>query len=144
VRRRKNNSATHAESSLNKLNFPDLGVSWISEESVNQNINIVSFRGEINEKNSFALNQKFYIIQKMNRENTVILDLSELFSINSVGLAILHSLIFRIQEEKVTVIIGGLHPFIKRIFSLIEGFPAMKVFDSREEAKKSLLWQYHL
>ena len=132
------------EKPLNRLSFPDLEVSWISEECSNQYIKIVYFKGKINEKNSFRLNQKFYKINEIIQEKYTILDFSELSYINSVGLAILHSLIFRLKEENVVVAIGGLHPFIKRILSLIEGIPDLKVFDSREEAKKSLLWQYHL
>jgi len=126
------------------LYFADLDIRWHNEENGTQLFRIVKFRGKITDVNSYSLNQKFYKILENNSEPVIILDMSELSYINSIGLAILHSLIFKIQENKAKIAIGGLHPFLKRILSLIEAIPDMKVFDSCDEAKKSFPWQYHL
>ena len=127
-----------------QLDFYDLQIDWTSEVREGHSIDIVRFHGGISEKNSFDLNQKFYKILDESSSDNMILDLSELSYINSMGLAILHAIVKKYRDMGGTVVVGGIHPFISRILSLTEIIPDFKIFDSCEQAKNCLPWQYHL
>lgn len=97
---------------------------------------VIRFVGKISHSNSFELNRRSHQLAEYG--NTLILDLSELEYINSTGVAILFSIFYRLQNDGQRLLIGGLHPFLRRVFSLMDLPDELVVLDSVEEAKGTL------
>lgn len=123
--------------------LPELQITWNSYYDRDRMTRIFTFAGQICDVNSHELNQKFiHFIEDENFTNAI-LDLENLHYINSQGIAILHAIVSKLQDKNILIVVGGIHPFLREVFSLIEELSSMKVFDSLEEAKKYLPWLYH-
>jgi anti-anti-sigma factor len=63
--------------------------------------------------------------------------MAELEFINSTGVAIIFSILSRATDNGGRVVIGGINPFLRNIFSLMELPSGLDVQETIEEAKKS-------
>ncbi|MDH5656385.1 MAG: STAS domain-containing protein, partial [Spirochaetia bacterium] len=71
----------------NLLTFQELEVFWHLDPSEDPSFIIVHFDGKMSERNTYELNQKFYKIIENCSINAMILNLSKLSYINSMGIA---------------------------------------------------------
>lgn len=122
---------------MNRLEFSDLILELEHETVAEKPVEIVVFKGRVTNANSHEFNRKFYRLYS-GGVNTLILVLDELEYINSTGIAILFSIFYRIQEISGKMMIAGLHPFLKRVFSLMDLPADLKVYETIEEAKASI------
>lgn len=94
---------------------------------------IVYFEGKIANNNSYEINRKIHqLFSGVSKD--IILDLSRLEYMNSTGVAILFSLFFRIKDSGHRFVIGSLHPFLKRIFSLMDMPDGLDIFEDSKRA----------
>lgn len=99
-------------------------------------VKLVSFEGKITNSNSYELNRRFQ--QIFEDENyDLIIDLSKLDYVNSMGVAIIFTLFYRSRDRGGRACIGGVHPFLAKVFSLMELPEGLKVFPGKDEALKS-------
>lgn len=122
---------------LEPWTFPDLDLEF--EEGTADSgaaYVLIRFIGKISNSNSFEMNRRSRQLAEYG--NTMILDLSQLEYINSTGVAILFSIFYRLQNDGQKLLIGGLHPFLRRVFSLMDLPEDLLVLDSLEEAKGTL------
>ncbi|MCP5483813.1 MAG: STAS domain-containing protein [Spirochaetales bacterium] len=125
-----------------RLRFPDLEFQVSQERSARGNLWIVSVVGRIANHNHFDVNRKITRLFS-GIDSDVILDLSRLEYINSSGVAILFSIFFRVRESGHRLVIGGVHAFLHRVFSLMDLPPDLTVMDSVAEARDTLLPNDH-
>jgi len=119
---------------MTSLDFQDLTLEKVNENLNGKTTDIVFFKGKITNSNSFNVNRKIYRIFD-NSSYNMILDLSQLEYINSSGVAMLFSIFYRIKENGGRFIIGGVHPFLHNVFSLMDLPPRMEIYDTLEDAK---------
>jgi anti-sigma B factor antagonist len=119
---------------VTELEFPDLRLEFEQGQSAGKPVEVCRFIGRITNSNSFELNRKIHGLFD-GESRHVILDLSRLEYINSTGVAIIFSIFFRLREKGGQLLIGGTHPFLKRVFSLMDLPQGMVMLDTVEEAK---------
>ena len=119
-----------------KLEFQDLTIEQSKESANGTAVEVLCFQGRIHNSNSFDVNRKIHHIFSGNNFN-LILDLSELEYINSSGVAMLFSIIYRVKENEGKISIGGLHPFLHNVFNLMDLPPRLKIYDTLEEAREA-------
>ena len=108
----------------------------ISEQIDNSGIRIIKFSGQITNSNSYELNQNFQKI--LDDENyNIVIDLTELEYVNSPGVAIIFTLFYKVAEKKGRVCIGGVHPFLTKVFSLMSLPDGFKVYNDLKTALSS-------
>ncbi|MBX7058375.1 MAG: STAS domain-containing protein [Leptospirales bacterium] len=122
---------------VSDLEFADLSLRIDGERLEGKPLEIWRFRGKISNNNSFELNRKMHSLLGGDCVH-VIMDLSELEYMNSTGVAILFSVFFRLKEMGGKMVIGGTHPFLRRVFGLMDLPPGMVMLDSVEAAKRVL------
>lgn len=121
---------------MDQMQFQDL---LLDKESVvlrGIGAEVVTFVGRITNSNSYEVNRKIYHIFDGNNYN-IILDLSRLEYTTSTGIAMLISIIFRVKENSGRILVGGLHPFMRNVFSLMDLPPQTEIYDTLEEAKEN-------
>ena len=116
--------------------FPELELQFERDASLAESVIIIRFIGKISNSNSYELNRRIHNLADYGQ--TLILDLSRLEYINSTGVAILFSIFFRLQQDGHRLVIGGLHPFLRRVFSLMDLPEELLVLDSLDEAKSTI------
>lgn len=99
----------------------------------NQKIKIIKFIGKIVNENAFELNKKFSDFFSDSIYN-IILDLTELTYINSTGIAIIFSMFFKCKENQGKLIIGGLHTFTRKVFSIMTLPEGFTIYPTLQEA----------
>lgn len=99
-------------------------------------VKVVSFEGKITNSNSYELNRRFQQIFE-DEDYDLIIDLSLLDYVNSMGVAIIFTLFYRSRDRGGRACVGGVHPFLAKVFSLMELPDGLKVYADREEARKS-------
>ncbi|MCB1174988.1 MAG: STAS domain-containing protein [Leptospiraceae bacterium] len=87
---------------------------------------VLAMEGKIDNNNSYEINRKIHNLLQ-NPDFNCVLDLSKLEYINSTGIAILFSLFFRVKENERSFLIGSLHPFLERIFQLMDFPPGLEI-----------------
>ena len=58
--------------------------------------------------------------------------------INSTGVAILFAFFFKVKENQGHLFIGGMHPFLERVFELMEIPGEITMCETLEDAKNAL------
>lgn len=116
--------------------FRDLQIKVRFESIGGKPVQVLKFLGKITNSNSYELNRKIHRLFE-NEILHVILDLSDLQYMNSTGMAILFSIAFRANGNEGRVVIGGVHSFLRNVFSLMELPESLTVFDSLEDAKSA-------
>lgn len=122
---------------LNELDFPELSLRIDTEHVEGRPVEIWRFRGRVSNSNSFELNRRIHSLLGGDCLH-VIMDLSELEFLNSTGVAILFSVFYRLKEMGGRMVVGGTHPFLRRVFSLMDLPAGMVLLDSVEEARRVL------
>lgn len=120
---------------MDGLEFKELKLEFSQETLNGRPVDILSFVGKITNSNSFELNRKIHGLFE-NRNYNIIMDLSKLEYINSSGIAIIFSLFQRVKQSEGKMVIGGVHPFLDNVFSLMDLPPRMEIYDTQEEARQ--------
>lgn len=120
------------------IEFPELKINLRKEIVGDSIVDIVSFDGRISNSNSYDLNKDFHRLFSGIQGACVILDLSALQYVNSTGVAIFFSFFYRIRENSGRIMIGGFHPFLRRVFSLMDLPSDFKMFETLEDAITAL------
>lgn len=118
------------------LEFKELKLEFTQETVGDRQVDILAFIGKISNSNSFELNRKIHGVFE-NRNYNIILDLSRLEYINSSGVAIIFSLFQRVKQNQGKLTIGGMHPFLHNVFSLMDLPPRLDIYDTLDEARQS-------
>ncbi len=100
------------------------------------NIVVVSFCGKISNNNAFDISRKISEIFEDKIYN-VILNLSSLEYINSMGVALLLTVIRTIDQKNGKIVIGGINHFLETVLNLIEIPKEVMIYDSVDKAKAS-------
>ena len=123
---------------MSSLDFPELTLKQEKETINGRPVEVIRFEGRITNSNSFDINRKIYRIFDNNNYD-MILDLSKLEYINSSGVAMLFSIFYRIKEKDGKFAIGGVHPFLYNVFSLMDLPPRLELYDTLDEARKAFV-----
>lgn len=116
-----------------EIELPDLTIDVDPIEKGDSIIHVISLKGKITNSNSNEFNRKFSNLIEP-RPMVLILNMTELEYINSTGVAVVFSTYQKLREKgKLTI--GGLHPFLRRVFGLMDMPSDLKVYDTLEEAK---------
>lgn len=94
---------------------------------------ILSFDGQITNTNAYEINAKITEIFNEKVYN-LILDLSRLDYINSIGVATLLSMINTVDQHKGKISIGGLNPFLENVMKLMDLPKTLKIHSRKETA----------
>ena len=123
-----------------KIQLQDLSMDLCQEQIDDQKwVDIVSFKGRINYRNSYPLNRSIHTeLLALCRED-IIFDLRALRGVNTVSMIVLFSICQHQEKNKKRFAIGGTHPAIKEILGLVHLPPRMLVLDTIEAAKEALL-----
>jgi anti-anti-sigma factor len=119
---------------MTTLNYESLSVEISSETLRGEKVQIISFRGKITHQNANLAGDELENLFDDNSPN-VIVDLSELEYINSVGLAVILSLVRRVEDLNGKFGLGGRHKQVETIVNLLDVSDHVRVFSSLEEAK---------
>jgi anti-anti-sigma factor len=119
---------------METIELKDLKIHELS--SSRPDVKVVSFDGKITNSNSYELNRRFLQIFEDGVYNIVI-DLSKLDYVNSTGVAIIFTLFYKAAEKEGRVCIGGLHPFLKKVFFLTQLPEGLSVYPDIESALAS-------
>ncbi|MCS7206082.1 MAG: STAS domain-containing protein [Leptospiraceae bacterium] len=116
-----------------QISLKELIIKTHEIEKGTSHIKIMKFEGKITNNNGFELNKKFSEFFIDNKYN-IILDLSELQYINSTGIAIIFSMFFKCKENQGKLVVGGLHNFVKRVFSMMTLPEGFRLYNTLDEA----------
>jgi len=116
---------------MDVIDLHDLKI--VNKESSKSNVKLFAFEGKITNSNSYELNRRFMEVFEDGVYNLVI-DLSKLDYVNSTGVAIIFTIFYRAAENGGRVSIGGLHPFLQKVFSLMELPKGFSVYDNAQAA----------
>ena len=119
---------------METIELKDLKIQELSSKK--PDVKVVSFEGKITNSNSYELNRRFLQVFDDGLFNVVI-DLSKLDYVNSTGVAIIFTLFYKAAEKSGRVCIGGLHPFLTKVFSLMELPEGLVVYSDIESALAS-------
>jgi anti-anti-sigma factor len=114
-----------------------LTVYYSVEEIKGTNVQVLSFEGKITHQNADQLGDDLENFFDKSLPY-VIVDLSKLEYINSIGLAVILSLVRQVEDLDGKFAVGGRHKLVETIIKLLEVSEHVRVFSSLEEAKR--LW----
>lgn len=121
---------------MSRLEFNSLALELDTIEVKSQKIMLVSFEGQISNNNAFEISRKINSIFDSENYN-IILDLRKLEYINSVGVAMLLTIIKTVDQHNGKVAIGGLNHFLENVIKLMELPKKVLIFHSIDEAKSA-------
>lgn len=122
---------------MQRLNFESLFIDMDITETHGKKVQILAFHGKFSHQNSYSISRDLQDIFK-NEVYNLILDLSELKYINSVGLAIILSMVKVVDQHSGKFIIGGVNKSIETIIQLVELPDKVIISPSVSEALKIL------
>ena len=120
-----------------QLDFSGLQVYFGQDQVGEQQVDIITFKGRIDNDNCVNLNRKIHALLSGLQQATI-LDFTQLQYTNSTGIAILFSMFHRQKEKNGKLLIGGIHPFTKEILDLVHLPLELPVADTIEDAKNIL------
>jgi anti-anti-sigma factor len=122
-----------------EISFPDLKME-IRRENIpgDRSADLIKLAGKVTNENSYDLNQKINRFFSDLNNPVILFDLSDLTYANSMGVAILIALYYRVKENGGEMLIGGIHPFLDRVFRLMDMPHDFIMHETMEEAKLSL------
>ncbi|EQA35639.1 STAS domain protein [Leptospira inadai serovar Lyme str. 10] len=95
---------------------------------------VVTMNGKVTNSNAFEISRKInFVFDEGIFE--IILDLSALEYINSVGVATLLTLIKTVDQHNGKIVIGGLNHFLENVIRLMELPKKVAIYHTLEEAK---------
>jgi anti-anti-sigma factor len=119
-----------------KLEFNSLTIDSNPIFIKGQEVLVIHFVGQINNNNAFDISRKIQTIFESQNYN-VIINLSKLTYINSVGVAMILTLIKTIDQYNGKLFIGGMNPFLDNVIKLMELPKKVRIYNTIEEAKSS-------
>lgn len=99
-------------------------------------VQVISFTGKILNGNAYQISRNIPTIFE-NENYNIILDLSQLDYINSVGVAMLLTIIKSVDQHSGKMVIGGLNRFLENVIRLMELPKKVQIFHTLEEAKSN-------
>ncbi len=121
---------------METLEFSSLSLSIEIVEIKEDKVLLVSFNGQITNTNAYEINQSISQIFKGNIFN-LILDLTNLQYINSIGVATLLGMIKTVEQNGGVMLLGGLNHFLENVIKLMDLPRHVKIHQSREDAIKN-------
>ncbi len=118
-----------------RVEFDSLYIETIRTSLPDKEVQLVVFNGKVTNSNSFEISRKIHFIFEEEIYN-IILDLSNLEYINSVGVATILTLIKTVDQHSGKIVIGGLNHFLENVIRLMELPKKVQIYHSIEEAKK--------
>lgn len=120
---------------MSTLNFDNFNIEITVSEVDRRNVQIIAFIGKINHQNAYHISRDIDQLFE-NKIYNVILDLSELKYINSVGLAVILTMVKKVNQNSGFFIIGGVNQLIETIIQLVELPEKVQICQSVAEAKE--------
>jgi len=99
-------------------------------------VQIISFVGKIINENAYQISRNINKLFETGNYN-IILDLSKLEYINSVGVAMLLTIIKTVDQHSGKVVIGGLNHFLENVIRLMELPKKVRIYNTVDEAKSN-------
>ncbi|MCC5814606.1 MAG: STAS domain-containing protein [Leptospira sp.] len=121
---------------MSRLEFNSFALELNTLEIQSQKVNVVSFQGQISNNNAFEISRKINGIFDSENYN-IILNLTKLEYINSVGVAMLLTIIKTVDQHNGKIVIGGLNHFLENVIKLMELPKKVLIFHSIDEAKSA-------
>lgn len=118
---------------MNFLNFTALTLGTEVIQSGSDSVLVVQFKGQITNTNAYDINKNISLIFREEIYN-LILDLSELEYINSIGVATLIGIIKTVESKSGRIMIGGLNHFLENVIRLMDLPKKVEIYSSRKEA----------
>lgn len=118
---------------MNFLNFTALTLGTEVIQSGSDSVLVVQFKGQITNTNAYDINKNISLIFREEIYN-LILDLSELEYINSIGVATLIGIIKTVESKSGRIMIGGLNHFLDNVIRLMDLPKKVEIYSSRKEA----------
>jgi anti-anti-sigma factor len=118
---------------MSSIEFSSLTLLLEKKKISEDTVLILSFDGQITNTNAYEINAKIKEIFK-EKEYNLILDLSRLDYINSIGVATLLSMINTVDINGGKISIGGLNPFLENVLKLMDLPKSLKIYSKKETA----------
>lgn len=122
---------------MKTFTYDALKITYSREIIKGEEVQILIFEGKITHQNSDQLGDDLESTFDSSIPNLII-DLSQLEYINSIGLAVILSLVRKIEDLNGKFAVGGRHKLVETIVKLLEVSEHVRVFSSLEQAKA--LW----
>lgn len=116
-----------------RLNYESLYIEVEMQEVGNTSVQIITFAGKFNHQNAYTISRNLQDLFK-DEVYDLILNLSDLKYINSVGLAIILSMVKIVDQHSGKFVIGGVHNAIEQIIQLVELPEKVQICSSIGEA----------
>ncbi|XDD46567.1 STAS domain-containing protein [Leptospira sp. WS39.C2] len=116
-----------------KFEFPSLVIETESIQIKGEAVQVVSFVGQITNTNAYEINRSISSIFEVGIYQ-IILDLSKLEYINSIGVATLIGIIKTVEVQNGKIKIGGLNHFLENVIQLMDLPKKVQIYHTKEEA----------
>ena len=121
---------------MSRIEFNSFSLDLNTIEINSQKVGLIAFEGEISNNNAFEISRNINSIFDSENYN-IILNLSKLDYIISVGVAMLLTIIKTVNQHNGKVVVGGLNHFLENVIKLMELPKKVAIFNTIEEAKAS-------
>ncbi|EOQ89969.1 STAS domain protein [Leptospira yanagawae serovar Saopaulo str. Sao Paulo = ATCC 700523] len=115
------------------FSFPSLTIETESIQIKGEAVQVVSFVGQITNTNAYEINRNIASVFEGGIYQ-IILDLSKLEYINSIGVATLIGIIKTVENQNGKIRIGGLNHFLENVIQLMDLPKKVHIHNSKEEA----------
>ncbi|TGM72558.1 anti-sigma factor antagonist [Leptospira mtsangambouensis] len=115
------------------LQFPSLDLKTEFIEIKGERVLVVSFVGQITNTNAYEINRNISVIFRDSVFN-IILELTKLDYINSIGVATLIGIIKTVESHHGKIMIGGLNHFLENVIRLMDLPRKVQIFNTKQEA----------
>ncbi|PJZ46844.1 STAS domain-containing protein [Leptospira brenneri] len=115
------------------LQFPSLNLKTEFVEIKGERVLVVSFVGQITNTNAYEINRNISVIFRDSVYN-IILELTKLDYINSIGVATLIGIIKTVESNHGKILIGGLNHFLENVIRLMDLPRKVQIFNTKQEA----------
>lgn len=122
---------------MKTFTYEMLKITYSRETIKGEGVQILIFEGKITHQNSDQVGDDLEAIFDESLPNLIV-DLSQLEYINSIGLAVILSLVRKVEDLNGKFAVGGRHKLVETIVKLLEVSEHVRVFSSLEQAKE--LW----
>ncbi|EMY69168.1 STAS domain-containing protein [Leptospira vanthielii] len=118
---------------MTNLQFPSLDLKTEFVDIKGERVLVVSFVGQITNTNAYEINRNISAIFRDAVYN-IILELTKLEYINSIGVATLIGIIKTVESNHGKILIGGLNHFLENVIRLMDLPGKVKIFPTKKEA----------
>lgn len=118
---------------MDTLEFSSLSLKIEKQTILDDTVLLISLHGQITNTNAYEINAKISEIFKDNIFN-IILDLTQLQYINSIGVATLLGMIRTVEKNNGKMSIGGLNHFLENVIKLMDLPKKIKIYSTCEGA----------